>query len=102
MQHSAKFFVGQLVHHKRFGYRGVVFDVDATFQGTDEWYERMAPSCPPKAARWYYVLVDEADHTTYVAEPDLDPDILGVPVEHPLVDLFFERFERGRHTRTIN
>ena len=48
MQLSAKFFVGQLVHHKRFDYRGVVFDVDATFQGTDKWYEEVARSRPPK------------------------------------------------------
>ena len=42
------FFMGQIVHHKKFDYRGVVFDVDATFQGTDEWYERVARSRPPK------------------------------------------------------
>lgn len=102
MDGMLKFGVGDVIIHKDLRYRGVVVCVDHGFTGTDEWYERMAPSCPPKAARWYHVLVDEADHTTYVAEPDLDPDILGVPVEHPLVDLFFERFERGRHTRTIN
>ena len=45
MEHTAKFFVGQVVHHKKFDYRGVVFDVDATFQGTDEWYELVARSC---------------------------------------------------------
>ena len=44
MEHTAKFFVGQIVHHKKFDYRGVVFDVDATFQGTDKWYELVAIS----------------------------------------------------------
>ena len=42
MEHAAKFFVGQIVHHEKFDYRGVVFDVDATFQGTEEWYESVA------------------------------------------------------------
>ena len=60
MEHTAKFFVGQIVHHKKFDYRGVVFDVDATFQGTDEWYALVARSRPPKHMPWYHVLVDEA------------------------------------------
>ena len=52
MEHAARFFVGQIVHHKRFDYRGVVFDVDSTFQGTDEWYEQVAQSRPPKKQPW--------------------------------------------------
>ena len=44
----ARFYVGQIVHHLRFDYRGVVFDVDPTFQGTDDWYEAVARSRPPK------------------------------------------------------
>ena len=61
MEHTAKFFVGQIVHHKKFDYRGVVFDVDATFQGTGEWYELVARSRPPKHMPWYHVLVDGAE-----------------------------------------
>ena len=63
MEHTAKFFVGQIVHHKKFDYRGVVFDVDATFQGTDEWYELVARSRPPKHMPWYHVLVDGAERS---------------------------------------
>ena len=48
MGHRAQFFVGQIVRHTRFDYRGVVFDVDATFRGTNEWYELVARSRPPK------------------------------------------------------
>ena len=54
----ASFSPGQLVHHLRFDYRGVVVDVDATFCGSDEWYEQVARSRPPKDAPWYHVLVD--------------------------------------------
>ena len=49
MRHKmAKFQVGELIHHKRFDYRGVVVDVDASFSGTEEWYDTMARSNPPK------------------------------------------------------
>jgi len=57
-EHEAKFQVGKIVHHKLFDYIGVVFDVDPTFQGTDEWYEHVARSRPPKDKPWYHVLVD--------------------------------------------
>jgi len=85
----AKFSVGQLVHHKRFGYRGVVIDVDPRFQGTEEWYETMARSKPPKDKPWYHVLVDGGERETYVAERNLDPDETGRPIDHPLVPKFF-------------
>ncbi len=98
-QSRAKFGVGDLVHHRRFGYRGVVFDVDPTFQGTDEWYEEMARSRPPKDAPWYHVLVHEASHTTYVAERNLEPDDSDAPVRHPLVEHFFDEFDGGRYGR---
>jgi len=62
----AKFSVGALVSHLRFGYRGVIVDVDATFQLDDEWYEMVAKSRPPKDKPWYHVLVHETEQTTYV------------------------------------
>ena len=94
---TAKFFVGQIVHHERFGYRGVVFDVDATFQGTEEWYELVARSRPPKHMPWYHVLVDEAEHTTYVAERHLESDERGEPITHPLVTELCGEFQKGRY-----
>ena len=63
-----RYHPGQIVRHRRYGYRGVVVDVDATFCGSDEWYEQVARSRPPKDAPWYHVLVDGAQHMTYVAE----------------------------------
>ena len=98
----AGFHVGQLVHHVRFGYRGVVFDVDPTFQGTDEWYEQVARSRPPKDAPWYHVLPDGASHTTYVAERNLEPDPSPAPIRHPLVDQIFDGFENGRYRRSTS
>ncbi len=97
MQHTANFFVGQVVHHHRFDYRGVVYDVDATFQGTDEWYDAVARSRPPKDQPWYHVLVDQGGHTTYVAERHLEPDPDGGPIEHPALGELFGTFHDGRY-----
>ena len=95
----ARFAVGDLVHHRLFDYRGVVVDVDATFQSTDEWYDRVARSRPPKDEPWYHVLVHDAVHSTYVAERNLEPDASMSPVMHPMLERIFSRFENGRYLR---
>ena len=91
----AKFQVGELIHHKRFEYRGVVVDVDASFSGTEEWYDTMARSRPPKDEPWYHVLVHQAEHSTYVAERNLELDLTGEPVTHPVLDQFFDEMRDG-------
>ena len=99
MNHCAKFFVGQIIHHQRFDYRGVIFDVDATFQGTDEWYKLIARSSPPKHLPWYHVLVDGAEHTTYVAERHLvASDERETPINHPLVADLCGELHEGRYS----
>lgn len=95
----ARFRVGQLVHHKLFDYRGVIFDVDATFQGSNEWYETMARTRPPKDEPWYHVLVHEAVHTTYVAERNLEPDLTGKPINHPAIRELFDELRDGMYLR---
>ena len=92
---QAKFAVGELVHHKLFHYRGVVVDVDPEFQGTEEWYQQVARSQPPRDHPWYHVLVHDAGYNTYVAERNLEPDISRDPIIHPDVDLFFDSFDDG-------
>ena len=96
---AARFGIGQVVHHLRFGYRGVVVDVDPTYQGTEEWYHEVARSRPPRDRPWYHVLVDDADHTTYVAERHLEPDDSDEPIRHPLLGQYFDRFEDGLYRR---
>lgn len=86
---QARFHIGQVVRHRLFNYRGVVVDVDAIFQGSDYWYNRVAHSRPRKDRPWYRVLVHGADHETYVAECNLEPDRSGDPIHHPLVTAFF-------------
>ncbi len=79
----AAFRVGQMVHHKLFDYRGLIADVDAQFQGSDSWYEAMARSRPPRDKPWYHVLVHDAEHWTYVAEQNLEPDETAQAFSHP-------------------
>ena len=96
---KAEFFVGELIHHRLFDYRGVIVDVDRGFQGTEEWYETVAKSRPPKDKPWYHVLVHESGHSTYVAERHLEADDSGEPITHPMLEQFFSRFDDGRYIR---
>jgi len=92
---QAKFSIGQCIHHRLFDYRGVVVDVDPEFQGSDDWYETVARSQPPKDEPWYHVLVHNAGNETYVAERNLTVDNSNEPVSHPLLQEFFVDFEQG-------
>jgi heat shock protein HspQ len=100
---QARFAVGQLIRHQLFNYRGVIIDVDPCFMLSDEWYEQMALTRPPRDEPWYRVLVDQAVHETYVAERNLLTDDSGEPVRHPELDQYFREFRDGayvpeRHT----
>ena len=101
---EAKFAIGQLIHHKLFDYRGVIVEIDAEFSGTDEWYDSVARTRPPKDGRWYHVLVDNTAERTYVAERNLEPDSSDMPIEHPLLGSYFDGFIDGRYVRatTLN
>ena len=95
-----RFTIGQVVHHKLFDYRGVVVDIDSTFSLSEDWYEQVARSRPPKDAPWYRVLVGGAAHETYVVEQNLEKDDSGAPIEHPRLDAFFDSFENGHYVRS--
>ena len=94
---SAQFSIGDLVHHRLFDYRGVIVDVDPSFQATEEWYDAVAKTRPPKDRPWYHVLVHEAMHSTYVAERNLERHENASPIVHPMLEHFFSRFENGRY-----
>ncbi len=100
----ANFAPGQLIQHLRFGYRGVIMDVDPTFQLSDEWYEEVARSRPPRDKPWYHVLVHDSDAITYVAERHLAADPSPEPIRHPVLAQFFDDFRDGRYcsSRSIN
>ena len=94
---KAKFSPGQIIHHRRFDYRGVIVDVDPVFQGSDQWYEQMARSHPPKDEPWYHVLVHDNPIETYVAERNLEADRSGKAVNHPYVQQFFSALLDGKY-----
>jgi len=99
MSDIARFYVGQVVHHRKFDYRGVIIDVDPEFQGGDDWYQQVANSHPPRDKPWYHILVDNADHMTYVAERHLEADDSHLPVNHPYVERVFDSFTEGTYKR---
>ncbi len=88
----ALYTIGQVIHHRLYDYRGVIIDVDATYQGTDEWYKKMAGTRPPRNEPWYHVLVDDSDYGAYVAERNLELDDSGDPITHPQLDTYFDKF----------
>ena len=89
---TAKFKIGQVVRHRLFPFRGVIFDVDPEFANTEEWYEAIPAEVPPARNQPFYHLLAENDDTEYVAyvsEQNLVIDDSGVPVRHPaLKDIF--------------
>ncbi|HSP01135.1 MAG: heat shock protein HspQ [Thioalkalivibrio sp.] len=94
---QANFSIGQIIHHRLFGYRGVIVDVDANFQGTEEWYEQVAQSQPPRDEPWYHVLVDGQPVETYVAQQNLEPGDASKPIEHPYTEAYFRAFDNGSY-----
>ena len=101
---SAQSFVGQIVKHLKVGYRGVIFSVDAEFSLSEEWYEQVARSRPPKDQPWYHVMVDGQTHTTYVAQRHLIASDDLSQIDHPALGQAFNRFDGSRYlpTRTLH
>lgn len=93
-----RFAPGQLVRHKRYGYRGVVVDFDLSCRANEQWYHGNQTQ-PEREQPWYHVLVDGSEIATYAAESSLEADNSGEAVSHTLLDHFFESFEDGRYAR---
>lgn len=91
---NAKYHLGQIVRHKKYPFRGVVFDVDPEFANTEEWYSSIPEESRPHRDQPFYHLLAENDQSYYVAyvsEQNLVVDETGEPVSHPdLPDLFGE------------
>jgi heat shock protein HspQ len=96
---SAKFAIGQVVKHRIFSFRGVIFDVDPEFNNTEEWYDSIPESVRPRKDQPFYHLLaenDETEYTAYVSEQNLLIDELREPVRHPQVRDYFEGFDPAR------
>ena len=94
----AKFKIGQVVRHRVFPFRGVVFDIDPEFDNTEEWYQSIpAEVRPHKDQPFYHLFAEnaESEYIAYVSEQNLLPDTSGDPVRHPQVAEIFEQDEKG-------
>ena len=97
-----RFRVGQLVHHRRYDYRGVIVGGDATCRADDAWYYGNRTQ-PARHQPWYHVVVDAAAHMTYVAEENLEPDPSDAAVRNPLLGQFALQYHGGRyHAQSMN
>ena len=99
-QTQAKYHLGQIVRHRKHPFRGVVFDVDAKFNNTDEWYAAIPEDSRPSKNQPFYHLLAENDQSFYVAyvsEQNLVPDSSNGPVDHPDLPDLFGDFEDGRY-----
>jgi heat shock protein HspQ len=96
----AKFGIGQVVKHRVYPFRGVIFDVDPTFANTEEWWRSIPPEVrPSKDQPFYHLYAENADsqYIAYVSEQNLLPDDSGEPVRHPQVSEAFERTPDGNY-----
>ena len=94
MTDEAKFKLGQVVRHRLFEFRGIIFDVDPLFNNTDEWYERIPEERRPRKDQpFYHLLAENEDKTTYIAyvsQQNLEKDDSKAPFNHPSVNLLFD------------
>ena len=94
----AKYHIGQVLRHRKHPFRGVVFDVDAMFSNTEEWYDAIPEDSRPRRDQPFYYLLAENDQSYYVAyvsEQNLVADSSGEPVEHPELIAQFGEFNDG-------
>jgi heat shock protein HspQ len=97
---TAKFRLGQVVKHRIFPFRGVIFDVDPEFSNTEEWYEAIPENIrPSKDQPFYHLLAENAEayYVAYVSEQNLVSDDSGEPVEHPQVAEVFDELRDGAY-----
>ena len=100
-RHSvARFGIGDIVRHKLFDFRGVVFDVDPVFANSEDWYEAIPKELRPRRDQPFYHLLAENEDSSYVAyvsQQNLLDDSDGGPIGHPSVEDLFDDFANGRY-----
>ena len=97
---TAKYQIGQVVKHRLFPFRGVVFDIDPVFDNTEEWWQVIPQEIRPhKDQPFYHLFAEnaETEYVAYVSEQNLLPDESGEPVRHPQVKETFERSKDGNY-----
>ena len=96
----ARFAIGEVVRHRLFDFRGVIFDVDPEFANTEEWYQAIPEEVRPRKEQPFYHLLAENSETAYVAyvsQQNLVPDDSDEPIDHPAIAAMFDGIEDGRY-----
>jgi len=96
----AQFAIGEVVRHRHFPFRGVVFDIDPVYANSDEWYNAIPEEMrPAKDQPYYHLLAEnaESNYVAYVSQQNLEADDDAGPVDHPAIDGIFESFVDGRY-----
>jgi heat shock protein HspQ len=96
---TAKFGIGQVVRHRLFDFRGVIFDVDPTFNNTEEWYNAIPVEARPRKDQPFYHLLaenEDSEYVAYVSEQNLQADDTQTPVRHPQVGDYFQGYDKSR------
>ena len=102
---KAKFSIGDVVKHKHFEFRGVIYDVDFEFNNSEEWYMSIPKDVRPKKDQPFYHLLAESNDVTYeayVSEQNLLNDLSGVPVKHPLINEIFKGKKGASYLKPSN
>lgn len=95
---EAKFRIGQVVRHKFFPFRGVIFDVDPEFNNSEEWYKSIPEEVRPIKEQPFYHLFAEGEESSYIAyvsQQNLLVDDSGKPVNHPDIGAILEKMPEG-------
>ena len=99
-QNRARYAIGDVVRHRLYDFRGVIFDIDPVFANSEEWYQSIPVDIRPHREQPYYHLLaenGESSYIAYVSQQNLQADGEGGPVEHPSLEQLFEDFKGGRY-----
>ncbi len=109
LERNAKFQIGQVVKHRLYPFRGVIFDVDPTFANTEEWLTAIPENLRPKRDQpFYYLLAENSEsyYEAYVSEQNLLPDDSGKAIGHPQLSEYFGELKDGfyspKSSNTLN
>ncbi|NQZ56211.1 MAG: heat shock protein HspQ [Lentisphaeraceae bacterium] len=92
------FNIGDMIRHKRYGYRGVIVAADPCCQAEESWY--LANRTQPATDQpWYHVLVHNTLGVTYPAQSNLELDTSDQLISHPLLHMYFNSFHNGHYLR---
>jgi heat shock protein HspQ len=100
----AKFGIGQVVRHRKYPFRGLIYDVDPVFANTEEWWLSIPEDVrPSKEQPFYHLLAEntETEYIAYVSEQNLLADESGEPLRHPQIDEIFVKTEGGNYRAKV-